>query len=72
MKRDSKRCFDITTPESIHSKDESKRGSVFAFILSESIESTTAHQLQIGVRMSPGHVLCSRQQLTDKHLMRDC
>ena len=29
---DSKRCFDTTTPESIHTKDESKRGSAFAFI----------------------------------------
>ena len=32
MKRDSKRCCDTTTPESIHTKDESKRGSAFAFI----------------------------------------
>ena len=32
MKRDSKRCSDATTPESIHTKDESKRGSAFAFI----------------------------------------
>ena len=32
MKKDSKRCCDTTTPESIHTKDESKRGSVFAFI----------------------------------------
>ena len=31
-KKDSKRCSDITTPESIHTKDESKRGSAFAFI----------------------------------------
>ena len=30
--KDSKRCCDTTTPESIHAKDESKRGSVFAFI----------------------------------------
>ena len=32
MKKDSKRCCDITTPKSIHTKDESKRGSAFAFI----------------------------------------
>ena len=32
MKGDSKRCCDTTTPESIHTKDESKRGSAFAFI----------------------------------------
>ena len=33
MKKDSKRCCDTTTPESIHTKDKSKRGSAFAFIL---------------------------------------
>ena len=32
MKQDSKRCCDTTTPKSIHTKDESKRGSAFAFI----------------------------------------
>ena len=32
MKKDSKRCCDTTTPESIHTNDESKRGSAFAFI----------------------------------------
>ena len=32
MKRDSKYCCDTTTPESIHTEDESKRGSAFAFI----------------------------------------
>ena len=32
MKKDSERCCDTTTPESIHTKDESKRGSAFAFI----------------------------------------
>ena len=32
MKKDSKRCCDTTKPESIHTKDESKRGSAFAFI----------------------------------------
>ena len=32
IKKDSKRCSDTTTPESIHTKDESKRGSAFAFI----------------------------------------
>ena len=31
-KKDSKRCCDTTMPESIHTKDESKRGSAFAFI----------------------------------------
>ena len=31
-KKDSKRCGDTLTPESIHTKDESKRGSAFAFI----------------------------------------
>ena len=31
-KKYSKRCCDTTTPESIHTKDESKRGSAFAFI----------------------------------------
>ena len=30
--KDSKRCCDTTTPESIHTKDESKHGSAFAFI----------------------------------------
>ena len=32
MKKDSKRCCDTTMLESIHTKDESKRGSAFAFI----------------------------------------
>ena len=32
IKKDSERCCDTTTPESIHTKDESKRGSAFAFI----------------------------------------
>ena len=32
MNEDSKRCCDTTTPESIHTKDESKRDSAFAFI----------------------------------------
>ena len=32
MKKYSKQCRDITTPKSIHTKDESKRGSAFAFI----------------------------------------
>ena len=32
MKKDSERCCDTTTPESIHTKDESKRGSAFGFI----------------------------------------
>ena len=32
MKKDSKRCCDTTTPDSILTKDESKRGSAFAFI----------------------------------------
>ena len=32
MKKDSRRRCDTTTPESIHTKDESKRGSAFAFI----------------------------------------
>ena len=32
MKKDSIRCCNTTTPESIHTKDESKRGSAFAFI----------------------------------------
>ena len=31
-KKDSNWCCDATTPESIHTKDESKRGSAFAFI----------------------------------------
>ena len=31
-KKDSKWCCDTTTPESIHTKDESKRGSAFALI----------------------------------------
>ena len=31
-KKDSKRCCDTATPESIHTKEESKRGSAFAFI----------------------------------------
>ena len=31
-KKYSERCCDTTTPESIHTKDESKRGSAFAFI----------------------------------------
>ena len=31
MKKDSKGCCDTTTLESIHTKDESKRGSTFAF-----------------------------------------
>ena len=32
MKKDSKICCDTAMPESIHTKDESKRGSAFAFI----------------------------------------
>ena len=32
IKKDSKRYCDSSTPESIHTKDESKRGSAFAFI----------------------------------------
>ena len=32
MEKVSKRCCDTTTPESIHTKDESKRGSAFAFV----------------------------------------
>ena len=32
MKKDSKRCCDTTMPKPIHTKDESKRGSAFAFI----------------------------------------
>ena len=32
MKKVSTRCCDTTTPESIHTKDESKRGFAFAFI----------------------------------------
>ena len=31
-KKDSKLCCDTTTPESIHTKDGSKRGTAFAFI----------------------------------------
>ena len=31
-KTDSKRCCKTTTPESVHTKDESKCGSVFSFI----------------------------------------
>ena len=30
--KDSKRCCDTSTPESIHTKDESKRETAFAFI----------------------------------------
>ena len=32
MKKDSKRCCDTTMPESIHTKDESKCRTAFAFI----------------------------------------
>ena len=32
IKNDSKQCCDTTTPESIHTKDESKREIAFAFI----------------------------------------
>ena len=32
MKKDSKRCWDNTAPESIHIKDESKCVLAFAFI----------------------------------------
>ena len=32
LKKDSKRCSDTSTLESIHTKDESKHGSAFAFI----------------------------------------
>ena len=32
LKKDFRRCCDTTTPESIHTKDESKRGFAFAFI----------------------------------------
>ena len=31
-KKDSKRCCDATTPESIHTNDESKGGSAFTFV----------------------------------------
>ena len=33
-KKTPKQCCDTTTPESIHSKDEGKHGSAFAFIFS--------------------------------------
>ena len=39
-KKDSKWCCDTTTPESIHTKDESKRGSAFAFIVGVKLTST--------------------------------
>ena len=32
LQKDAKQCCDVTTPESIHTKDESKRGFAFAFI----------------------------------------
>ena len=32
LQKDAKQCCDATTPESIHTKDESKRGLAFAFI----------------------------------------
>ena len=32
LQKDSKQCCDATTPQSIHTKDESKRGTAFAFI----------------------------------------
>ena len=32
LQKDAKQCCDNTMPESIHTKDESKRGSAFAFI----------------------------------------
>ena len=32
LQKDAKQCCDATMPESIHTKDESKRGIAFAFI----------------------------------------
>ena len=32
LQKDAKECCDATTPESIHTKDESKRESAFAVI----------------------------------------
>ena len=32
LQKDAEQCFEDTTPESIHIKDESKRGTAFAFI----------------------------------------
>ena len=32
LQKDAKQCCDVTSPESIHTKDESKRGFAFAFI----------------------------------------
>ena len=32
LQKDAKQCCDATTPEPIHTKDESKRGIAFAFI----------------------------------------
>ena len=32
LQKDAKQCCDATTQESIHTKDESKRESAFAFI----------------------------------------
>ena len=34
QKKDSKLCCETSTAESIHTKDESKRGPAFAFIFS--------------------------------------
>ena len=32
LQKDARQCCEVTTPESIHTKDESKRESAFAFI----------------------------------------
>ena len=32
LQKDAKQCCDAIMPESIHTKDESKRGTAFAFI----------------------------------------
>ena len=32
LQKEAKQCCDETMPESIHTKDESKRGTAFAFI----------------------------------------
>ena len=32
LQKDAKQCCDATTPKSIHTKDESKWGTAFAFI----------------------------------------
>ena len=59
MKKDSKRCCDTSMPESIHTTEESKRGTAFAFIYGNGMTSFMEFML------SEGHVSHTIQLVSD-------